>query len=108
MRVRMKARQAAVMAAWAVAWAGSKPIASLADGGLAGLIGVKADRHAACAARSVARSRLDLLSDHGKTVTGRPPLWIADAEGHVRTRSSEDHRHRLSPTGRETCQLTLR
>jgi MFS family permease len=34
-------RQAAVMAAWAVAWAGSKPIASLADGGLAGLIGVR-------------------------------------------------------------------
>ena len=35
-------RQAAVMAAWAVAWAGSKPIASLADGSLAGLIGVRA------------------------------------------------------------------
>jgi predicted MFS family arabinose efflux permease len=34
-------QQAAVMAAWAVAWAGSKPIASLADGGLAGLIGVR-------------------------------------------------------------------
>jgi MFS family permease len=35
-------RQTAIMAAWAVAWAGSKPIASLADGGLAGLIGVRA------------------------------------------------------------------
>jgi MFS family permease len=35
-------RQAAIMAAWAVAWAGSKPIASLADGGLAGVIGVRA------------------------------------------------------------------
>ena len=34
-------RQAAVMAAWAVAWAGSKPIASFADGTLAGLIGVR-------------------------------------------------------------------
>jgi MFS family permease len=34
-------RQAAIMAAWAVAWAGSKPIASLADGSLAGLIGVR-------------------------------------------------------------------
>lgn len=34
-------RQAAVMAAWAVAWAGSKPIASLVDGSLAGLIGVR-------------------------------------------------------------------
>lgn len=35
-------RQTAVMAAWAVAWAGSKPLASLADGSLAGLIGVRA------------------------------------------------------------------
>jgi hypothetical protein len=35
-------RQTAIMAAWAVAWAGSKPIASLADGSLAGLIGVQA------------------------------------------------------------------
>jgi hypothetical protein len=35
-------RQAAIMAAWAVAWAGSKPIASLADGSLAGVIGVRA------------------------------------------------------------------
>jgi predicted MFS family arabinose efflux permease len=34
-------RQTAIMAAWAVAWAGSKPIASLIDGGLAGLIGVR-------------------------------------------------------------------
>lgn len=33
--------QAAVMAAWAVAWAGSKPIASFADGTLAGIIGVR-------------------------------------------------------------------
>ena len=35
-------RQTAIMAAWAVAWAGSKPIASLIDGGLADLIGVRA------------------------------------------------------------------
>ena len=34
-------RQTAIMAAWAVAWAGSKPIASLIDGGLACLIGVR-------------------------------------------------------------------
>ena len=34
-------RQAAVMALWAVAWAGSKPIASLIDGSLPGLIGVR-------------------------------------------------------------------
>jgi MFS family permease len=35
-------RQTAIMAAWAVAWAGSKPIASLTDGSLAGLIGIRA------------------------------------------------------------------
>ena len=35
-------RQTAIMAAWAVAWAGSKPIASLTDGSLAGVIGVRA------------------------------------------------------------------
>jgi len=34
-------RQASVMAAWAVAWAGSKPLASLVDGSLAGVIGVR-------------------------------------------------------------------
>jgi predicted MFS family arabinose efflux permease len=33
--------QASVMAVWAIAWAGSKPIASLADGLLAGWIGVR-------------------------------------------------------------------
>jgi predicted MFS family arabinose efflux permease len=33
-------RQAAIMAAWAVAWAGSKPIASFADGTLASHIGL--------------------------------------------------------------------
>jgi MFS family permease len=35
------ARQMAVMAAWAVAWAGSKPIASFADGTLAGIFGFR-------------------------------------------------------------------
>jgi MFS family permease len=34
-------RVAAVMAVWAIAWAGSKPIASLLDGLLAGCIGVR-------------------------------------------------------------------
>jgi hypothetical protein len=34
------ANQASVMAVWAIAWAGSKPLASLADGFLAGWIGV--------------------------------------------------------------------
>jgi MFS family permease len=35
------AREASVMAVWAVAWAGSKPFASLVDGLLAGSIGVR-------------------------------------------------------------------
>lgn len=35
------ANQAAVMAVWAIAWAGSKPIASLIDGILAGVIGLQ-------------------------------------------------------------------
>jgi predicted MFS family arabinose efflux permease len=35
------ARQTAVMAAWAVAWAGSKPIASLVDGTFAGIVGFR-------------------------------------------------------------------
>jgi predicted MFS family arabinose efflux permease len=36
------ANQASVMAVWAIAWAGSKPLASLTDGLLAGWIGVPA------------------------------------------------------------------
>ena len=52
-------RQTAIMAAWAVAWAGSKPIASLIDGGLAGLIGVPDDRDPACRARPASRTHLD-------------------------------------------------
>ena len=35
------AYEASVMAVWAIAWAGSKPIASLTDGLLAGTIGIK-------------------------------------------------------------------
>jgi MFS family permease len=34
-------RVAAVMAVWAIAWAGSKPFASLADGLLAGWVGLR-------------------------------------------------------------------
>jgi predicted MFS family arabinose efflux permease len=34
-------RLASVMAVWAIAWAGSKPIASLTDGLLAGLVGLR-------------------------------------------------------------------
>jgi predicted MFS family arabinose efflux permease len=36
-----KAQMAPVMAVWAIAWAGSKPLASLTDGSLAGLIGYR-------------------------------------------------------------------
>jgi hypothetical protein len=35
------AQEASVMAVWAIAWAGSKPVASLSDGLLAGRIGIK-------------------------------------------------------------------
>jgi len=35
------ARVAPVMAVWAIAWAGSKPLASLADGTSAGLVGLR-------------------------------------------------------------------
>jgi predicted MFS family arabinose efflux permease len=35
------AREASVMAVWAIAWAGSKPVASLSDGLLAGRFGLK-------------------------------------------------------------------
>jgi hypothetical protein len=35
------AHQASVMAVWAIAWAGSKPLASITDGLLAGWIGVR-------------------------------------------------------------------
>jgi MFS family permease len=38
---RAGANQASVMAVWAIAWAGSKPLASLTDGLLAGWIGVR-------------------------------------------------------------------
>jgi predicted MFS family arabinose efflux permease len=38
---RAGASQASVMAVWAIAWAGSKPLASLTDGLLAGWIGVR-------------------------------------------------------------------
>jgi hypothetical protein len=34
-------RVAPVMAVWAIAWAGSKPLASFADGSLAGFVGLK-------------------------------------------------------------------
>lgn len=34
-------KEASVMAVWAIAWAGSKPVASLADGWLAGTVGLR-------------------------------------------------------------------
>ena len=36
-----RAKEASVMAVWAIAWAGSKPVASLADGWLAGTVGLR-------------------------------------------------------------------
>jgi hypothetical protein len=52
-------RQTTIMAAWAVAWAGSKPIASFTDGGLAGLIGSPGDRDPACRTRPASCTHLD-------------------------------------------------
>jgi hypothetical protein len=34
-------KEASIMAVWAIAWAGSKPVASLADGWLAGTVGLR-------------------------------------------------------------------
>ena len=65
------ARQTAVMAAWAVAWAGSKPIASFTDGTLGGLR-LPAHRTHARATRPAARSRLGPPAVPGPT-TRRPP-----------------------------------
>jgi len=76
-----QARQAAVMAAWAVAWAGSKPIASFADGGLASLIGVKATGILLALPALVPAAVLILLLALEK-LSFATPAWIADAKGH--------------------------
>ena len=69
------------MAAWAVAWAGSKPIASFADGGLASLIGVKATGILLALPALVPAAVLILLLALEK-LSFATPAWIADAKGH--------------------------
>jgi hypothetical protein len=70
------------MAAWAVAWAGSKPIASLTDGSLAGVIGVRptgillAVPALLPALVLVLRPKIDHLSR-----AARWSAWLARAEG---------------------------
>jgi Transmembrane secretion effector len=71
-------RQAAVMAAWAVAWAGSKPIASLTDGGLASLIGVRPTGILLALPALLPAVALILLP---AMVTARWSTWLADAKG---------------------------
>ncbi len=78
-----QARQAAVMAAWAVAWAGSKPIASFADGGLASLIGVRATGILLALPALIPAAVLILLPALEKlSFATRWSTWIADAKGH--------------------------
>ena len=75
-------RQAAVMAAWAVAWAGSKPIASLVDGSLAGWIGVRPTGALFAVPALLPALALVLLP-----VMERPTrffTWLADAKGTAR------------------------
>jgi len=80
-------RQAAVMAAWAVAWAGSKPIASFADGGLASLIGVRATGILLALPALLPALVLILLHTRNNTRNNLPGAtrwsgWLADAKGH--------------------------
>jgi predicted MFS family arabinose efflux permease len=76
-------RQAAVMAAWAVAWAGSKPIASLADGSLASLIGVRATGILLALPALLPALVLILLHTRNNLPGAtRWSGWLADAKGH--------------------------
>lgn len=75
-------RQAAIMAAWAVAWAGSKPIASLIDGGLAGLIGVRPTGILLAAPALLPALILILLPQiNNLTCAARWSAWLDGAKG---------------------------
>ena len=75
------------MAAWAVAWAGSKPIASLVDGSLADWIGVRATGALLAVPTLLPALVLVLLP-----VMERPGgsarffTWLADAKGIAKTK----------------------
>jgi MFS family permease len=76
-------RQAAVMAAWAVAWAGSKPLASLVDGSLAGWIGVRpTGALLAVPALLPALALIMLPFIEGSSGPARFSTWLAHAKGH--------------------------
>ncbi|MDQ2811676.1 MAG: MFS transporter [Actinomycetota bacterium] len=70
-------RQAAVMAAWAVAWAGSKPIASLADGSLATFIGVRPTGILLALPALVPAVVLVLFPSTGRRIARQPVLDVA-------------------------------
>jgi predicted MFS family arabinose efflux permease len=76
-------RQAAVMAAWAVAWAGSKPIASLADGSLARLVGVRPTGILLATPALLPALALIMLLVVDK-LSYQAPLsaWLTEAKGH--------------------------
>jgi predicted MFS family arabinose efflux permease len=75
-------RQTAIMAAWAVAWAGSKPIASLIDGGLAGLIGVRPTGILLAAPALLPALILILLPQiNNLTCAARWSAWLDGAKG---------------------------
>ena len=84
------AHEASVMAVWAIAWAGSKPVASLSDGLLADSIGIKwtgvllAPR-LCCRSRSYSRCRLGVRGSEVETAAepALQPTRAADESGVV-------------------------
>ena len=83
-------RQAAIMAAWAIAWAGSKPIASLTDGSLAGIIGVRATGILLAAPALLPALVLILLPRvENLSCAARWSAWLNEAKG-IGTSHSEE------------------
>ena len=68
------AQQTAVMAAWAVAWAGSKPIASFTDGTLAGICGFRLTGLMLALPALVPAVVLVLRPSLGRRLVGHPGL----------------------------------
>lgn len=62
------------MAVWAIAWAGSKPIASLADGSMVGLIGVRPTGILLAIPALLPALVLIVRPAVGKRIAGRPFL----------------------------------
>ena len=94
------------MAAWAVAWAGSKPIASLADGSLARLVGVRPTGILLATPALLPALALIMLLVVDKLSYAGALARLADrGEGtplrHLRGPA------RAPPTGPQSCQLTF-